>query len=43
MRNKKAKQLRRLAERMTVGKSISVTKSQYKKLKKIHKLTSGEI
>ncbi len=37
MNNKKAKQLRKLAKNMTVGKPISETKKVYNRLKTISK------
>ena len=43
MRNKKAKQLKREAEVVTVGWSKNETRKQYQRMKKIYKLEKGEI
>lgn len=43
MKNKSAKKLRRLAERMTVGKSKEETKKVYDRLKNVHKSNRKEL
>lgn len=42
MNSKQAKKIRRLAERMTMGKSKQETDKVYNRLKKIHKETKGK-
>lgn len=43
MKSKSSKKLRRLAERMTVGKPAAETKKVYQRLKAVHKQNMKEL